>query len=341
VTAATDRIKAEPSREVVRLHEDRVKARPWALALGVSLWAALIAGIGIHIGGQWDAWQLWHGARALLADQDPYAAVAASDFPWPLYYPLPAVLLMAPFAGMPETVARILWAMATGALFAYGLRARGPALVGAVSALFLAAILLGHVVPAMMAAAFVPWLGFLWVAKPSLGLALFLAYPSRRAAIGCAAFLFVSVAVMPDWPLRWVEALGANDRLPPVLQPFGLVLLLAWWRWDTPGGRLLGSLAFIPHGVYDALALLLVARTVKEGLGLAVLSIAGVLLTVWLVPWAPGGDLSDPARFLISLGTLYLPALVLVLSRPRPATSGRGYWSPGWGTTRRAAPAST
>jgi hypothetical protein len=33
-----------------------------------------------------------------------------------------------------------------------------------------------------MAAAVVPGLGFLWAAKPSVGLALFAAYPSRRAA---------------------------------------------------------------------------------------------------------------------------------------------------------------
>jgi hypothetical protein len=308
-----------------------VTVRPLLIA-----WAALIGLLGI--GWQWDGAQLWIGAQALLNEQDPYAVVPRY-FPYLLYYPLPAVLLATPLADLPEPVARILWAALTGAAFAFGVR--GPARFAALGAPFLACLLLGHLAPAMMAGAFVPWLGFLWVAKPSLGLALFAAYPSRAAAIGGAALLLVSLALMPDWPLRWLEALPSVPHKPPVLQPFGLVLLLAWWRWDTPAGRLLGTLAFVPHGVYDAVVLFLVCRTRREGMALAGLSLAGAFVSGWLWPWEPGGEVAHAGRFVVALVTLYLPALALVLSRPRSHTSEQSTTWRDRGTTRRAAPAAT
>src|SRR5215217_3062879 len=40
--------------------------------------------------------------------------------------------------------------------------------------------------PVLATAALTPVLGFLLLAQPSLGLPLFLAYPSRRALIGCS-----------------------------------------------------------------------------------------------------------------------------------------------------------
>jgi hypothetical protein len=275
-------------------------------------WAALIGLLGL--GYQWDAVQLWIGARALLDGGDPYTAVPAAGFPWPLYYPLPAVLLALPLATLPEPVARILWATATGAVFAYGVR--GPARYAALSASFLVCLLLGQLAPVLMAAAAVPWLGFLWAAKPSLGLALFLAYPSRQAAFGCVLFLLISLALFPAWPGQWLATLGTQDHVAPVLQPGGFLLLLAWLRWRTPEGRLLGSLALIPHGGYDALVLYLVAKSNREALGLAGLGLVGAIVGGWLYPWHPGDAVTaSPGRFLITLGAVYLPALVLVLRR--------------------------
>jgi hypothetical protein len=126
---------------------------------------------------QWDGLQLYLGARALLAGQDPYAVVPR-QFPYPLYYPLPAVLLAVPFAWLSPVGARIAWAAVTGGIFAYAFRGR-PQLLACLSAPFLVCGDPGPPRPALMAAAVVPGLGFLWAAKPSVGLALFAAYPSR------------------------------------------------------------------------------------------------------------------------------------------------------------------
>ena len=49
--------------------------------------------------------QLWYGVRALLAGRDPYSEVPRR-YPWPLYYPLPAVFLALPTAVLPLPFAR-------------------------------------------------------------------------------------------------------------------------------------------------------------------------------------------------------------------------------------------
>src|SRR6185312_6391081 len=71
--------------------------------------------------------QLWYGARALLGGRDPYAEVGpgrAFDFPWPLYYPLPALLLVVPLAGMPLLVARAVFVALGAGVVAYALTRR-------------------------------------------------------------------------------------------------------------------------------------------------------------------------------------------------------------------------
>lgn len=285
-----------------------------ATALAITGWAALVGLLSAVLppGAQWDGFQLYTGAKALLAGGDPYAAVSASGFPWALYYPLPAVLLMVPLAAFPETVARILWACATGAVF--GLAARGKALAaGALSGVFLACLILGQVAPLLTAAAVVPGLGFLWATKPSLGLALFVAYPSRRALLGMAALTLVSLALRPEWPAHWLATLGSMPQRAPLMMPGGFLLLLGLLRWRRPEGRLLAALACVPHGVYDAVALFLVPKTLRQGLMLAAISMAGVVVSHLLWPWQPGGDVAHRGRWLVALGSLYLPALVLVL----------------------------
>jgi hypothetical protein len=48
------------------------------------------------------------------------------------------------------------------------------------------------------------------------------------AVVGVGAFLVLSLVVLPSWPRGWWLALlqDNTDLVPPVLRPFGLVLLL-------------------------------------------------------------------------------------------------------------------
>jgi hypothetical protein len=282
------------------------------LPLVIVGWAALLG--WLTVGWPWDAVQLVLAARALLAGSDPFAALPSAEFPFELYYPLPAVLLAIPLAAMPEAVARISWAALTGAAFAWGVR--GSPRVAALSASFVVCLVLGQFAPALMAAAAIPWLGFLWVAKPSIGLALFAAYPTRRAALSAVALVALSLAVMPEWPLRWLEALGTMPQQAPVVLPGGAILLLGFLRWRTPEGRLLGTLSLVPHGAYDAVVLFLVCRTLRQGLALAALTWTGAFVSGWLWPDTPEGGMPHAGRWVVALVSLYLPALWLTLTRP-------------------------
>jgi hypothetical protein len=290
--------------------------RHW-LPLVLILWAALLG--WLTVGWPWDAVQLQIAARAYLAGSDPYAAVPTAGFPFELYYPFTAVLLAVPFAAMPDALARVVWAAGTGAAFAWGVR--GAPRVAALSAGFAVCLVLGQIAPAMMGVAALPWLGFLLAAKPSIGLALFAAYPSRRTLISGAAFVALSLVLLPDWPLRWLHALGTMPQHAPVVMPGGAILLLGFLRWRTPEGRLIGTLSLVPHGAYDAVVLFLACRTLRQGLALAALSWAGAFASGWLWPHTPEGGMPHPGRWLVALVSLYLPALWLVLRRPADAPS--------------------
>src|SRR5215218_702199 len=74
--------------------------------------AAVVAALAPLTDAGGDFIQLWGGARALLQGADPYAAVGpgkAVPWPWPLYYPVPALLPALPFTVLPLWLARAAW----------------------------------------------------------------------------------------------------------------------------------------------------------------------------------------------------------------------------------------
>jgi hypothetical protein len=151
---------------------------------------------------------LWIGARAVLAGQDPYAVVPTMGTRYPLYYPLPAVLITLPLGAVPFPWARALWAAAGAAVFVVAaLRYRRGLLPALLSACFLNAVVQGQWSPLLTAAVALPALSWLWAAKPSVGLALFVAYPQRRAVMGGLLLVGLAFIVRPTWLLGWLEAL--------------------------------------------------------------------------------------------------------------------------------------
>ena len=267
---------------------------------------------------------VWVGARALLDGLDPYAVVPTTGTRYPLYYPLPAVLLGVPLAVLTFSAAQVVWAALGGAVFALAAlrwgRGLGPALL---SACFLNAIIQGQWSPLLTAGAVLPWVSSLWVAKPTVGAALFAAYPGRRALTGGVLLLALSLIVEPAWPSRWLESLRETNHVAPLLRPGGFLLLLALLRWRRPEGRLLGALAFIPHtiGLYEALPLFLVARNRMQGYLLAVLSYVAAFGQAIMVPRVVGTswEAMSEARWPFVFVCLYLPALLLVLLDRTPA----------------------
>lgn len=262
---------------------------------------------------------LYDAAARLLRGENPYTS-ATQWFP----YPLPAVLLAVPFTQIPLALARPVFDVLAGWAFVYGLwRYRGgPALLAVASGAYLFAMANGQTTPLMVAAALVPALGFLLAIRPNTAASLWIAWPSLRAFLAASLVLALSLAVRPDWPGEWWRALPADytPLAPPILRPFGVVLLLAVLRWRTAEGRLILATACIPQSAlpYELVALALIpANRLEMGI-----YVAGT----WIAAAAAGGlalshSLPEGAAtgWLVTLCAVYLPMVALVLRRPNGA----------------------
>lgn len=269
----------------------------------------------------------WAAARSLLAGDNPYHALRGglpNPFQAPLFYPLPAVLLVAPLAGLSLAAAGAVFFGASAGLLALAVTRGGwERLPLFVSGPFVVAASLGQWSPLVIAAALLPGLDWLGVVKPNLWLAL-LAYRPRWRGVVCALVLVgASIVLLPGWPLDWLRSI-AFDRAramhpAPLLLGAGPLLLLAALRWRTAEGRLLLAMAVMPQKLffYDQLPLALLARSFRESLAFA--AVTGVSSIVWALTTT---DL-DRERIAIPyvLATVYLPALLLVLRRPPGAES--------------------
>jgi hypothetical protein len=291
---------------------------------------AVLAGLGggvysayliAHVPG-WvpDLDQFWVAARAVRAHQDPYAVVA-SRLPYPLYYPGPAIVAALPLSFLPLPLARSVFAGLGTALLAYAVTGRGWWMLW----LFLSntireTLLSVQWSPYLTAAALLPYVGALLPAKPTVGLAVGAAYPSRRLVLAAGAMLALSLVLVPGWPASWWSLIhhGAAHIRPPVTRPFGWLLLLALLRWRRPEARLLVFLGCVPQtsALYETLPLFLVADSRTQTATLALLSYIPILVVSRQMPTFVEQLAADwPYLFLGA----YLPALVLVLRRPNVA----------------------
>jgi hypothetical protein len=302
------------------------------LRYGVAVLAGLLAATAANIGygpgtaSDWD--QLWLAGRALLAGQDPYAAIVPGvNSPWPLIYPLPAVILSLPFALVPLGWARRLWVGINIAVLAYALsdRPRWRA-VALVSGPVVWSVIGAQWTPLLVASVWLPWLAVLFVAKPTTGAVLWVRRPSWLAVIAAAAIGGVSFLLVPGWIGSWRAAVAGQHHVPLLWRPGGVLLLAALFRWRRPEARLLASLALVPSAAlpYDLLVLYAVAETRREWWVLTVLTSA---VGLWASVVSLSADMPSKAAYLaqnawpamLLLG--YLPAVAMVLRRPNVAST--------------------
>jgi hypothetical protein len=254
---------------------------------------------------------------------NPYLTVP-EHLRYPLFYPLPAVLVAVPFTILPIALARPAWDIVIGSAFAIALwRVRGPyALLALLSGAYLFAMRNGQTTPLLVAASLFPALGFLLTIKPNTGLALWCARPTRPAIIGGILVLLLSVVLVPSWPHDWWAAIHQRTThiKPPILRPFGFLLLLAGLRWRTPEGRLLLATALIPQNTlpHELVPLALIPTNPVE----MAIYVAGSWLAMALT--AVGEDRATSLSGLVAdtwptlLLGVYLPMLWLVLRRGQP-----------------------
>jgi hypothetical protein len=281
---------------------------------------------------QWgDFDQVWLGSRALLAGRDPYLEVP-KHFPWPLYYPLPAMLVGLLFAPWPLLTSRILFAALTASIGTWAvLRHRPHAWPLLFSAPFLYGLVRGQWAPLLVAGALMPWLGGLIAVKPTIGLATFAYRPTRVALAGAVLLGLIALAVQPSWLATWLAMTRHTPHLiVPVLEPGGVLLLAAFGRWRRGDGRLLGVLACVPQtpSIYELFPMALVPASLRQSLIVTVCWNLLYLLTLATHDSTPLGmaDLvghRNTFDWPLTLLLAYLPVLLCVLwplpLRDRPA----------------------
>jgi hypothetical protein len=268
----------------------------------------------------------WRAAQALRVGVNPYEAilpVPGSKFPFTnvLAYPLTAVLVVVPFANVHADVGAAIFEGLGFAFAAYGLLALATwRLLLLVSAPAAWALSNGQWAPLLIGATLLPWFGGFLACKPTIGAALFLWRPDRRAFLGGIILVAVCFVVQPSWLADWIEVSRHNPDVPRYVPPIrmvgGPILALALLRWRRPEARLLLSLACVPQNVFfsDQLTLLLIPQSAVELTVSVVWTHALERLTV--LAHAPNGALVVTKVWApYILWGLYVPALLLVLRR--------------------------
>jgi hypothetical protein len=270
--------------------------------------------------------QVWAGAKALWEGKDPYVVVGPGrefGWRWPLYYPLPALVALAPLGLLPVIAARAVFASISAGLLAWAVTRDGwSRLPVFISVSFLVTIELGQWSVLYAAAFFLPALGAIGIAKPNFAVPLVAGATRLRPMIwivgGAVVLLIIGQLLRPSWHEAWLANLRAAPHFKPhVLRPLGFLLLLAALRWRRPEARWLLALAVIPQApsFYDQMLLTVVCLTSREAL---VFASSTVVLFFYVGFNTPQPDYASWGR-LVGNGTLwicYFPALVMVLRRP-------------------------
>jgi hypothetical protein len=309
-------------------------APPRRLRVSLAIAAAVLSGLRavLWIAGESksrDFDQVWFAARALFAGRNPYQEIGPGlhfDWPAPLYYPLTAAIAVSPFSLVDRRIAAILFAaIASGAfVWAATRRSLAPAVVITSASAALAAETVQWS-PLLGAAFGIPWLGVLLAAKPTIGLAIFAARPTRMAVVGGTLLVAISIALLPTWPREWLTALrhtslgmeGGTPYFAPITTAGGALAMLALLRWRRPEARLVLALACVPQTplLYETVPLFLVPTTITEG---GALWLGSWLAAVWVSAGGPYAN--DLARFTVSARAigwcLYLPCVIMILRRP-------------------------
>lgn len=280
---------------------------------------------------------VWAGARALIHGHDPYASVGPGrsfDTTFPLMYPMTAVLTLTPLAVVSMRWCDLLFVAIGFGLFAWAVTSEGrlsPAIVALVSLPALMALQTAQWSPLLTGAALLPAVGFLLVAKPTIGLALFGAYPNWRAALGCVLLLALSFLVSPGWVADWRAGFVTVPHIiAPITRWGGPLLLLALTKWKRADARLLVGLACVPHttALYETIPLFLIADTWLQAWGLWALAIVA-----YVGQWASGPYPSLSAQWSAGqqwiVAVMYVPCLAVLLTR-------RNEWTYDLGFPRRA-----
>jgi hypothetical protein len=258
-----------------------------------------------HQGAADFGWAI-HLVERLVARQNPYETPLEQ-------YPLTAALFAVPFFRLPgEIAAGIFWGLSSG-LLAFGVTRNGyTRLLIFLAYPYWAGILTVQWSPLIAASAFFPWLLPATMAKPQVGLPVFLTRFSRRGFWACLALGLATLAVMPNWPLLWwKQAAGNYQHFFPLAVVPGPVVLLALWHYRERDAQLLLLSALFPQRwFFDSFILWLIPKSRRELTWTVFLSWGAGIWRWYHIPHS----FTQVGRWTVIF--LYLPMLGVVLLRP-------------------------
>jgi len=246
-------------------------------------------------------------AQRLVSGQNPY------DTPLQLY-PLTAAFFALPFLRLtPEVAAGMFWGISSS-LLAFGLTRQGYGkLLIFLAYPYWAGILTVQWSPIIFAAAFFPLLLPATMAKPQIGLPVFLTRMSLRGVAACAVLAVLSLALVPNWPRLWLRQIGNYDHFFPLLVLPGPLLLLALLRYRDRDARLLVLAALTPQRwFYDSFILWLIPQSRREIVWTVFFSWGAGVWRWYHIP----RSFTEVGRWTVAF--LYLPMLAVVLLRKPP-----------------------
>jgi len=225
------------------------------LSSGVLCWFVMMR---FHQGAADFHWAL-HLAERLLARQNPY------DAPFE-QYPLTAAIFALPFVRLqPEVAAGIFYGISS-ALLAFGVtRYSFRGLLIFLAYPYWAGLLTVQWSPVIAASGFFPLLLPVTMAKPQIGLPVFLTRMSRRGILACSVLAVLSLALMPRWPMIWMAQIRHYEHFIPLLVLPGPLLLLAVRRYRDRDAMLLLLAACMPQRwFFDSFILWLIPNSRRE-----------------------------------------------------------------------------
>jgi hypothetical protein len=156
------------------------------------------------------------------------------------------------------------------------------------------------------------------MAKPQIGLPIFLTRLSRRGAAACAVLAALSLVVMPTWPRLWLRQLGNYDHFIPLLVLPGPLLLLALLRYRDRDARLLTLAALMPQRwFFDSFILWLIPQSRREIIWTVFFSWGAGIWRWYHIPHS----FTEVGRWTVAF--IYLPMLAVVLLRKPQLGTGK------------------
>ena len=248
-------------------------------------------------------------ARSLYHRQNPYNTPLEQ-------YPMTAAVFALPFVRLPAVFAGAAFYGISSALLALGLMRGGyHRLVVFLAYPYWAGMIAVQWSPLVMAAALLPLLLPVTMAKPQIGIPIALNYTTKRGAIACLAVLLFTLLLLPRWPWWWIGQFRSYQHFIPMLVFPGLFLALVLVRWRDESARLLFFTSLMPQRwFFDSFILWLIPKSRRE------------LLWTILLSWVPGiwrwfhfpHSFHEVGRWAVVF--FYLPMLVVIFLRQRIQT---------------------